>query len=122
MTQAKLIKITIWVLAALVAALFLLSAIPKFFDEGWIRRFASWGYSESFLYIIGVLETMGAIGLLIPRLAPYAALGLIGIMIGAIVTHLNHDQGIVWNLAYIAVLLLVGWYRWNELKHESNTD
>ncbi len=116
MNRQQIPNIIIWILASLVAALFLLSGVPKFFDEGWVGRFASWGYSETFLYIIGALETLGAIGLLIPRLAPFAAASLIGIMIGAIVTHLNHDQGIVWNLAYIAVLSVVGTYRWKHRK------
>lgn len=113
-TMNKASKIIIWVLVSLLAALFLLSAVPKFIDEGWIHRFASWGYSEIFLYIIATLEALGAIGLLMPKTSPWAAAGLIGIMIGAIYIHLTHDQGIWWNIAYITLLSIVGIYRWKE--------
>ena len=112
MTWNKAAKIGIWTLAGLVAALFLLSGVPKLLDPGWVSRFASWGYSEWFLYLIAGLEIAGAIGLLIPRLAPYAAAGLIIIMFGAMYTHLSHDQGIWWNVAYVVVLGVVGIYRW----------
>ena len=112
MTQNKAAKTGVWTLTVLVAALFMLSAVPKLFDPGWVGRFASWGYSETFLYLIAVLEIAGAIGILIPRLAPYAAAGLIVIMFGAMYTHLTHDQGVWWNVAYVVVLGTVGLYRW----------
>ncbi|MDJ0654050.1 MAG: DoxX family protein [Xanthomonadales bacterium] len=113
MSLNKVLNVSVWVLAVLVAALFLLSAIPKFFMEGWVGRFAGWGYPEWFLYVIAVLEAAGAAGVLIPRLAPYAAAGLIGIMIGAMYTHLSHDQAIWWNIGYVVCLTVVGWYRWS---------
>lgn len=114
----KVTRITVWIISGLVAALFLLSAIPKFFMPGWLGRFAAWGYSEWFLYLIAVLETLGAIGLLIPQLARYAAAGLIGIMLGAIYTHLSHGEGIVWNLGYIAALAYIGWHRHRGISSE----
>lgn len=114
MNMTKTLNIIVWVLAGLTAALFLLSGIPKFIDQGWIHRFASWGYAPWFLYLIALLETAGAIGLLIPRMAPYAAAGLIVIMFGAMYTHLTHDQGIWWNLGYVVVLSIIGLYRWRQ--------
>jgi uncharacterized membrane protein YphA (DoxX/SURF4 family) len=116
MNLTKLANIGIWVLAGLVAALFLLSGVPKLFDPGWVSRFAGWGYSAWFLYLIAVLEIAGAVGLLIPRLAPFAAAGLIIIMFGAMYTHITHDQGILWNVAYVVVLSAVGLYRWKHRK------
>jgi uncharacterized membrane protein YphA (DoxX/SURF4 family) len=74
------------------------------------------GYSAWFLYLIAVLEIAGAVGLLIPRLAPFAAAGLIIIMFGAMYTHITHDQGILWNVAYVVVLSAVGLYRWKHRK------
>ncbi|WP_223789175.1 DoxX family protein [Marinicella meishanensis] len=117
MNKERVLNASIWVISALVAALFLLSAIPKFFDPGWVSRFARWGYTEGFLYLIAVLETLGAIGLLWPKWSAYAAVGLIGIMLGAMYTHLTHDQGIVWNLMYVVLLLLIAWHRWPQRTH-----
>lgn len=114
MNKAKMANIGVWVLSVVTAALFLLSAIPKFLMPGWVGRFAAWGYPEWFLYLIAVLEAAGAIGLLIPRLSPYAAAGLIGIMLGAMYTHLTHGEGFLWNLAYIASLIIIGVYRWRQ--------
>ncbi len=107
MDKAKTLNTTTWALSVLIAAMFLLSGIPKFFDPGWISRFAKWGYSAEFLYLIAVLECLGAIGLLIPKLSFYAAIGLIIIMIGAMYTHLSHDESIVANLVYIALLAFI---------------
>ncbi len=112
MNKARIMNIAVWVLAGLTAALFLLAGIPKFIEQGWVHRFASWGYSPWFLYLIAALEVAGAIGLLIPRLAPYAAVGLIVIMFGAMYTHITHDQGIWWNIGYVVVLSIIGLYRW----------
>jgi uncharacterized membrane protein len=41
---------------------------------------------------VGVCETLGAIGLLIPRVAVLAAAGLCGIMIGAVYTLVVHHM------------------------------
>ena len=42
-------------------------------SELWIAEFERWGYSTSFLYLIGGLEVLAAIALLIPRTAIYGA-------------------------------------------------
>ena len=112
MDASKLKVGGIWTLTGITSALFLMSALPKFMMPGWVGRFAAWGYPEWFLYVIATLEALGAVGLLIPRFASYAAAGLVVIMIGAIYTHLTHDEGILWNLGYIASLLTIAHFRW----------
>ncbi len=114
MNKLKVANIGVWVLTVITAGLFLLSALPKFFMPGWVSRFSAWGYPEWFLYVIAVLEAAGAVGLLIPRIAPYAAGGLIVIMLGAMYTHLTHGEGVLWNLGYIASLIIIGIYRWRQ--------
>ena len=111
MDKAKVLNTTTWAFSVLIAAMFLLSGIPKFFDPGWVSRFAKWSYSVEFLYLIAVLECLGAIGILIPKLSFYAAIGLIIIMIGAMYTHLSHDQSIIANLIYIVLLLFIAMMR-----------
>lgn len=116
MNKSKFQNIGIWVLSVAVSALFLMSAIPKFLMPGWVTRFAEWGYPEWFLYAIGALEAAGAIGLLIPRIAPFAAGGLILILFGAAYTHFTHEESVLMNLGYIVGLAVIGLYRWKQSK------
>lgn len=86
-------KITMWVISGLLTALFLFAGLPKLLTPA--KILSEWVYAPWFLTFIGVCETLGAIGLLIPRLAALAAAGLSVIMIGAVYTlvahHLNKE-------------------------------
>ena len=90
--KAKAQTIGLWALTLLLVLMFFMVGLDKFTSPGWMERFANWGYPENFLYVIGVLEMLGAVVLLIPRLASYAAGGLIVLMIGATITHLIHGE------------------------------
>ena len=88
-------NITSWVLQILMALLFALGASGKLMGSpGVIEMFEGWGFPAGFHLVIGALELLGAIGLLIPRTAGYAALCLIGVMIGAAGTHLTAGEGL----------------------------
>ncbi|WP_019632388.1 DoxX family protein [Actinomadura atramentaria] len=81
----------LWVFQIL-AAVFLLvaSAAPKFAGQkDAVDTFNEIGWGQWFRYVTGAVEAAGAIGLLVPRLAGAAALGLIGLMAGAVVTQLT---------------------------------
>uniref|UniRef100_UPI00211D5EFF DoxX family protein n=1 Tax=Streptomyces sp. t99 TaxID=1828172 RepID=UPI00211D5EFF len=41
------------------------------------------GWGGWLMYLTGVLELAGAVGLLVPRMVALAALGLVGVMLGA---------------------------------------
>ena len=100
--------IALWALQILLGLAFLWVGATKFLSAGWVERFASWGYSESFLYLIGAFEVLGGIGLLIPKTASYAASGLIVVMIGATITHLVHgEMNYTFTLIIIALLSIV---------------
>ncbi|MGH3646778.1 MAG: DoxX family protein [Micromonosporaceae bacterium] len=76
-------------LRALLAVFFLLAASgPKLLGEQTaVELFDDIGAGQWLRYVVGgVLELAGAVGLVIPRLAGLAALGLIGIMVGATFT------------------------------------
>lgn len=92
-------KIAFYGACLLMALVYILAGSPKVggFDSA-LHSFHQWGYSETFLYIIGILEFVGGILLLVPKVRFYAA-GYLGvIMIGAIYTHLAFDA------AYIALV------------------
>jgi uncharacterized membrane protein YphA (DoxX/SURF4 family) len=109
MNQSKGKSILSWVLQILLALLFLLAALGKVTrNPQWIERFHGYGYSATFCVLIGALEAAGALGLLIPRLSRYAATGLFGIMLGALYTHLTHQQANqVWRPLVFMLLLAV---------------
>ena len=98
-------KIVLWIVSILLAALFLVAGLPKLLMPAQTRAmFAQFGFAPWFATFIGVCETLGAIGLLIPRLAALAATGLCFIMIGAIVTTTTHH---LWAQAITPVVVLV---------------
>ena len=79
--------IALWVVSGLVAALFLFAGgsklvAPQMAKTGFIQA----GYAPSFATFIGICEVLGALGLLIPRVAGLAAACLSVIMVGATYT------------------------------------
>jgi uncharacterized membrane protein YphA (DoxX/SURF4 family) len=103
-----------WTLTVVLAAFFLLAGGLKLRGApAQIENFAHWGYPEWFLYLIGAIETAGAIGLLVPRLAVFAVLLLGGTMLGAALTHLVHNEmkSVPIPLVILAVLTVVGYIR-----------
>ena len=59
-----------------------------------IEMFRHWDFPDKFYLVVGTQEMLGAIGLLVPWLAGYAASGLIVLMIGAAPTHLVNGEGL----------------------------
>ena len=110
---------TLWVVQWLLAAVFVMSggrkiALPfeKFAEAmPWARDF-----SPRSITAIGVLEVLAALGLtaapllgVAPVLAPVAAVGLVGLMVGAIPVHARHHetQVIVVNVVLLALAAFV---------------
>ena len=117
--------LTLWIIAGLLAAIFLFAGANKLFipreklaeapGGGWVLDF-----SASFVKALGAVEILGAIGLILPALlgiapilAPLAAVGLALIMVGAaIVTFRRHEfKHTLLNLAYLALAAFVAWGR-----------
>ena len=114
MGQSKGKTITSWVLQVILALLFAVGSSGKLMSAPPIvQMFEDWGLPKNFHLLIGVLELAGAIGLVIPRLAGYAALGLIGVMIGAAGTHLNAGEGlqVTRPLLFLVALAVIVWLR-----------
>jgi putative oxidoreductase len=80
-----------WVngLCVALAVVYLVSGAAKLIGvQAIVELFATWGYPAVLLPVIGSLEVLGALGLLIPRVASLAALTLALVMLGAVCTHL----------------------------------
>jgi uncharacterized membrane protein YphA (DoxX/SURF4 family) len=77
----------LWTLQVLLAAYFVYSAVLLLGDD-LVGKFDDIGSGQWLRYLTGVLELVGALGLLVPKLSGLAALGLAGVMAGAVLTEL----------------------------------
>jgi len=112
MNNPRMRKISDWGLSVLLAIAFAMAAVGKLTGAA-TGMFAGWGYATWFAMVIGGLEALGAVGLLIPRTRSLATLGLSGIMVGAMYTHLTNSEGgqVVRPLIFLIVLGIVWWLR-----------
>lgn len=105
--------VALWILQLVLAALFVMAGLMKLFgNEVMVEMFAEIGAGQWFRYVVGALEVTGALGLLVPRLCGLAALGLAGVMAGAVVTNvfvLGYSPVVA--LAYLLVAGLIAWFR-----------
>lgn len=114
-------NLVLWIVAGLLAAVFLFAGGNKLFVSrerlaaapggAWVN-----GFTPGAVKALGAVEVLGAVGLVLPAalgiapvLVPLAAVGLGVIMIGAaIVTfRLNEAKHAVLNLAYLALIAFV---------------
>lgn len=85
-----LLTIPGWLLSILLALVFLAVGSLKLMSRPVaVQEFAQVGLGQWFRYFTGILETAGAVGLLIPALARWASVLLAAVMSGAIVAHLT---------------------------------
>ena len=119
-------NIVLWIIQILLALLFLFAGITKLVLP--MDVLTSMGSPNQvqlpglFIRFIGVCETLGALGLVLPGvfrrrrdLTPLAAVGLVIIMIGAVVVTIMAD-GVVAGIGPLVVALLcafVAYGRWN---------
>lgn len=104
-----IIWIACWTIQVMLAAFFLLAGVMKLAGAEQIsQEFRNWGYGDTFRLIIGLIESLGGVGLLIPRLAAFCAIGLMLVMGGAVYTHLAADQGLNAALPAMVLILLLG--------------
>jgi uncharacterized membrane protein len=83
-------NILAWVLAALLAIVFLFAGGVKLAGSpAMVKEFAQIGIGQWFRYLTGILEVTGAIGMLIPKYRFWAALQIAVVMIGATAANLT---------------------------------
>jgi putative oxidoreductase len=91
---------------------FILAGVKKLTgNQQQVQMFTeTFSYSVEFMYIVGVFEILGAIGLLIgfwnSQFALLASGGAVLLMAGAAFTHLNAGQGIGDTMPSIVLLIL----------------
>jgi uncharacterized membrane protein YphA (DoxX/SURF4 family) len=100
-----------WVLAGIVAFIFIGSAIGKLTaDQEGLKQAANFGLDKSSYAFLGIIEIVAVILFLIPRTSIIGTLLLVAYMGGAIATHLEHAQPLappvivsilVWIVAFV---------------------
>lgn len=81
------------VLTALLTLAFLGAGIMKLTGAEEAKQgFESWGYPIFFMYVIGLCEVAGAIGLWLRRFSYAAKVCIVILMAGAVLTHLLHRE------------------------------
>jgi putative oxidoreductase len=104
---SKGLNITSWVLQGLAAAAFLAAGGSKLAGvPAMVEMFAKLGAGQWFRYLTGALEVIGAVALLVPRMAFYGAVLLATVMVGAVVTHLAFLGGSP--IPAVMLLVIVG--------------
>lgn len=108
-------NIALWVIQALLALAFLGAGIMKVSQPiDRLKKNMSWveSYSPAIVRLVGILEILGALGLILPAithilpwLTPIAAIGLVLTMIGAVIVHLQRKE--TSHLAAPIVLLIL---------------
>jgi putative oxidoreductase len=106
----------VWTLATILAVTFIVAGIVKL--EGpsamrWSERFVHWGYPAGAQYVVGALEILAGLGLLVPRSQQAASGILVGLMIGAMCTHLANAEfpRVIAPLVLGGLAFLVCWSR-----------
>jgi uncharacterized membrane protein len=114
-------NIALWIIAGLLAVVFLASGVMKLTRPkeklatsgmGWVEDF-----SAGAVKAIGTVEVLAALGLILPAIAPVlvplAAVGIVVLMAGAIITHLRRHETrvIALPLALLALAAVVAWGR-----------
>ncbi|HVQ48950.1 MAG TPA: DoxX family protein [Mycobacterium sp.] len=117
-------NLVLWIIAIVLAVAFAGSGLMKLVvpkdklvnaGQGWAQD-----YSPANIRLIGLVEILGAVGLVLPAavhiapiLVPLAAVGLTLVMVGAIVVHARRKEpmNIAVNMVLIALALFVAWGR-----------
>ena len=117
-------NLALWIIAGLLAVVMLNAATKLFvpkeklatkYGRGWIED-----ASVGFVKTIGALELLAAVGLILPAaldiapvLVPLAAVGVVLLMVGAMITHLRRHEAVptVLNLIFLAMAAFVAWGR-----------
>lgn len=105
--------IVLWALAVVLAASFAFHSWAKLSQQPFevVAFTERWHYPIWFMLLTGAIEGLGAIGLLWPRTRPFAAVGLCGVMLGAIATHIRWGEAAAIGFPglHLAIAAAIAW-------------
>ncbi|GII56271.1 hypothetical protein Pth03_46600 [Planotetraspora thailandica] len=115
-------NVFLWIVQAILAALFAMSGLVKFQPKDKLTGRYPWmqDFSQATVRFIGVMELLGAIGLIVPAatgiaavLTPIAATGLAVMMVLAAATHIRRKEpsGVAVSVILFVLTALLAWGR-----------
>lgn len=118
----KRMNIILWIAQVILAILFVMGAVMKFMPIEKISTMMPWtGQISPFIVrLLGIIDLLGATGLILPsllRIKPHltywTAIGIILLMICAIIFHVSRGEGSVIGMNVFCIVLagFVGWGR-----------
>ena len=117
-------NIVLWVVQILLAAAFLMHGLMMLFPPASLLDLINTSIGRPLRFIIGISEVLAAVGLtlpgitrIMPSLVAWAAAGLIPIMIGATVYHIQRNEfsAAFTTTILLALTTLVAYMRWKVL-------
>ncbi|GLU53965.1 hypothetical protein Dfri01_34260 [Dyadobacter frigoris] len=125
--SSKTMNIMLWIAQVLLAAFFIMGAVMKFMPIEKISAKMPWTGQVPALVvrILGVIDLLGALGLIFPlllhikpKLTPWAAIGIILMMICAIVFHVSRGEESVIGVNLFCIVLagFVAWGRFGKIR------
>jgi hypothetical protein len=123
-------NLALWIVTGLLAASYLTYGVGKMVMPKVVYSAkAPWSedFSAGSIKTIGALEVMAAVGLIVPAvfdfapmLVPLAALGLVVIMVGAVITRIVVRQlGVIYVAADVTYIVLAGFVAWGRFGPEA---
>jgi putative oxidoreductase len=106
----------IWTVAVVMGLLFVLVGLSKLAGPpgiAWAVRLSHWGYPAGSRYAIGGVEILAGLGLLVPSFRRPAAVTLMVVMTGALLTHLMNGEIVRLLPPLIFGGLAYGLYSWH---------
>ena len=112
--SASLRNTIAWILQVALGLFFIFAGFNKVRDmSATVAMFANLGLPSVLAYVVGGAELLGGIGLLVPRLTRFAAMGLLIIMIGAVFMHATKiPGGLAGGIPALVSLVLLGVLVW----------
>lgn len=105
-------NVTLLVIQVLLVPFYLAAGSAKLVGaEQMIEFFDQIGAGHWLRYLAGTVEIIGALGLLVPRLTGLAALGLTGLMTGAVITNLVAGTPSLLALVLLPLVAVLAWGR-----------
>ena len=112
--SASLRNTIAWILQVVLGLFFMFAGFNKLRDMATtVAMFGNLGLPSELAYVVGGAELLGGIGLLVPRLTRFAAMGLLIIMIGAVLMHATKiPGGLAGGIPALVCLILLGVLVW----------
>ena len=112
--RARSDSIVVWILSVLLAAVFATTGIAKLvgFEPIGLEAAAMNGFPQWIRIVVALVEVAGAVLLLVPAVAAFAAAMLAFLMVPAAITQwVSGEPGVLFPIVMLILLLLVAWRR-----------